>query len=472
MGALALASLAYSIHHTAADPAAAYFVTPDPRVGVRRGRPARAARRPTAGRGRARARLVARARRDRARGRALQRRHAVPRHRGGAPGRRRARRHLGGGAEPRCADARAPALPRRHLLLGLPVALAAARPRALSRPAARWTPSRPSRCSCSRSCSPGSPSSSSKTRSAPGALLARAAPAGRSPAPAPRPRSCWSSAVGGQRTAAASTSARPSAPRSICSPTARLLRRGRPRPASIRCENPKLRLTVVPSPIEAHKQRNSPVPEDRAARRCLRLRVRRAAGKATDDGRAHRRQPRRALARGARRRRPRARRWAGVSLSHTGCPLSKATKNLPQPRRDECVEWNRQVLAVVRAPPRGHDGLRLADLRRRRRDRARPRPARRAARRATSRPGRRCRASVKQIVVLRDTPKVARRHRHVRAGGDARATGAPVSPARPARRTALTPDSAAVAARALRSPRVQRRRPHALLLRPPRAATR
>ena len=110
------------------------------------------------------------------------------------------------------------------------------------------------------------------------------------------------------------------------------------------CENPKLRLTVVPSPIEAHKQRNAPCPKLELPRAAVRVRLRRRAV-------ARRRRRSRSSATatpptGGRRVDVVAARtsWAGVSISHTGCPLSKATKNLPQPRRTQCVRWNQQVL--------------------------------------------------------------------------------------------------------------------------------
>src|SRR4051794_21513180 len=36
--------------------------------------------------------------------------------------------------------------------------------------------------------------------------------------------------------------------------------------------------------------------------------------------------------------------WHGISLARTSCPLSKATRNMPEPARSQCVQWNRQVL--------------------------------------------------------------------------------------------------------------------------------
>jgi peptidoglycan/LPS O-acetylase OafA/YrhL len=170
------------------------------------------------------------------------------------------------------------------------------------------------------------------------------------------------------------------------------------------CRNPKLRLTVVPTPIEAHKQHNSPCPklEVRGLLYVCGFGV--APAKATTTvalvGDSHAAHWRAALSVVAK-----AKNWTGVSLSHTGCPLSKATKNLPQPRRSECVQWNKQVLQWFKRHPEvttvfvsqisggagviapGRDQL------------AAQRAGYAAAWKALP-------ATVKEIIVLRDTPKV------------------------------------------------------------------
>jgi peptidoglycan/LPS O-acetylase OafA/YrhL len=170
------------------------------------------------------------------------------------------------------------------------------------------------------------------------------------------------------------------------------------------CSNPRLRLTVVPSPIEAHKQRNSPCPklEVRGLLYVCGFGVAPAKAATTvalvgDSHAAHWRAALDVVARDQS--------WTGVSISHTGCPLSKATKNLPQPRRTQCVQWNRQVLQWFKRHPEvttvfvsqisggvgviapGRDQL------------AAQRAGYLAAWRALPR-------SVQRIVVLRDTPKV------------------------------------------------------------------
>ena len=100
-----------------------------------------------------------------------------------------------------------------------------------------------------------------------------------------------------------------------------------------------------------------------------------------------------------------AKNWTGVSISHTGCPLSKATKNLPEPRRTQCVRWNKQVLQWFKRHPEvttvfvsqisGGVGVIAPG----RNQLAAQRAGYLAAWKALP-------ASVKQIVVLRDTPKV------------------------------------------------------------------
>ena len=107
------------------------------------------------------------------------------------------------------------------------------------------------------------------------------------------------------------------------------------------CTNPKLRLQVVPTPLEAKQQRNAPCPL--IERRGLLYicgfgtpKVKPTIALVGDSHASHWRGAIDAVAR--------THKWAGVSLSHTGCPLSKATKNLPEPRRSECVKWNQQVI--------------------------------------------------------------------------------------------------------------------------------
>ena len=216
------------------------------------------------------------------------------------------------------------------------------------------------------------------------------------------------------------------------------------------CSNPRLRLKVVPTPIEAHKQRNSPCPklELRGLLYVCGFGV--APAKATttvallgDSHAAHWRAAVNVVAR--------QRKWAGVSISHTGCPFSKATKNLPEPRRTQCVQWNRQVLQWFKRHPEvttvfvsqisGGVGVIAPG----RNQLAAQKAGYLAAWKALP-------ASVQQIVVLRDTPKVV--------GDTDTCVQEAIGRHRPAgpacsvpRRSALSTDSAAIAAASLRDGR-------------------
>jgi hypothetical protein len=43
--------------------------------------------------------------------------------------------------------------------------------------------------------------------------------------------------------------------------------------------------------------------------------------------------------------------WRLKSLTLTGCPLSAAPRNLPEPAKSECAKWNQDVLAWFQAHP-------------------------------------------------------------------------------------------------------------------------
>ena len=147
----------------------------------------------------------------------------------------------------------------------------------------------------------------------------------------------------------------------------------------------------------------------------------------------------------------RQRGWTGVSLAHTGCPLSKATKNLPEPARSQCVEWNRQVLRWFAHHPEvttvfvsqisGGTGVVAPG----RNQLAAQRAGYLAAWRALP-------PSVQHIVVIRDTPKVVGDTdtcvQNAMGAGRRADVACAVS-----RRSALSEDSAAKAAASM-SPRV------------------
>jgi hypothetical protein len=146
--------------------------------------------------------------------------------------------------------------------------------------------------------------------------------------------------------------------------------------------------------------------------------------------------------------------WSGMSITHSSCPFSRATRNLVQPDRSHCLRWNEELLAWFGRHPEvdtvfasALSGGRGVIVPRGRNEFAARVRGYLAVWRALP-------ATVKHIVVIRDTPKVhadtldcVRRAMaaHRRAGA-ACAVG---------RRGRLDPDAAVVAARRLHSRRVQ-----------------
>ena len=220
------------------------------------------------------------------------------------------------------------------------------------------------------------------------------------------------------------------------------------------CHDPRLRHVVLPTPAEARRLPNSPCA--RAARGTDPNVCRfgadpgDAVGTIALVGDSHAGHWRAALETVAR-----ARRWHGLSLTHTSCPLSKAVRNLEGTERfRRCAEWKRSVFAWFQRhpevstvfvaglsggsgviPPRGQTKFEAA--------------VRGYVRAWAALP-----ATVEHIVVIRDSPKMERE------------TGACVEAAvaahrRPGlrcavpRRDALDRDPLVVAARRVDSARVQ-----------------
>ncbi|MEA2312431.1 MAG: hypothetical protein QOE28_2399 [Solirubrobacteraceae bacterium] len=222
-----------------------------------------------------------------------------------------------------------------------------------------------------------------------------------------------------------------------------------PRP----CDNPRLRLAVVPTPLQARDRRNAPcrligmrdllyvcsfgAPRSRATRTIALI------------GDSHASHWRAALDPVAR-----ARGWYGISLTHSGCPFNAAIamKALREPARSQCQRWNREVAAWLRAhrevttvfvsaisgsswvPAHGRSAFETAVA------------GFAAAWRALP-------PTVRQVVVIRDTPKASSNTAPcvMRAIAEHRRAG--VACALP-RAVAITPDAEAVAAARLRSRRV------------------
>jgi hypothetical protein len=122
--------------------------------------------------------------------------------------------------------------------------------------------------------------------------------------------------------------------------------------AGRRCVNPALRLTVVPTPAEAHQRPNAACGLDEVDGELHFCGFGAPHGKATVAlvGDSHASHWRAALDYVARRRG-----WSGISLAHAACPLSTTIyAALPQPGRRHCLAWNLQVALWLSRHPRIH----------------------------------------------------------------------------------------------------------------------
>jgi peptidoglycan/LPS O-acetylase OafA/YrhL len=170
------------------------------------------------------------------------------------------------------------------------------------------------------------------------------------------------------------------------------------------CHNPALRAIVVPTPVEAEKMPNAPC---RITERDQRLRVC-AFGVAPDRARttvavlgdSHASHWRPALDAVAK-----ARRWRGLSITRTGCAFSLATPAVVPRARAHCTQWKRQVLDWFHQHPEvgtvvvaAHAGAGVV---------APPnRDAFAVKRDGYAAAWRALPASVRRIVVIRDTPRM------------------------------------------------------------------
>lgn len=218
------------------------------------------------------------------------------------------------------------------------------------------------------------------------------------------------------------------------------------------CDNPALRHSVIPSPTTAAITPNSPcTPVERhdLVNVCL-FGVPEAS--ATADialvGDSHASHWRAAVGVAAR-----ARRWRGLSVTHTSCPFSDAVKALPAPLPQQCRRWNREVQAWFRQRPEVRVVL-VSEHRggipviTRSRDKFDAEVA------GYIRAWNRLPASVQHILVIRDNPEVPLRTFPCVVRAAARRER-PGSACALLRRRALRRDPAAVAVRRMRSDRVQ-----------------
>jgi peptidoglycan/LPS O-acetylase OafA/YrhL len=166
--------------------------------------------------------------------------------------------------------------------------------------------------------------------------------------------------------------------------------------ASRPCTNPRLRLTVVPTPAEARDRPNAACGLDRRDGELHLCGFGLRAGKQTvalvgDSHASHWRAALDVVARD--------RGWAGISLAHAACPLSTTIyAALPQPARSHCVAWNRQVGRWLGAHPEVHTLIVSAIAGGPTYAKVNAEAGYEAAWRALPR-------SITRIIVIRDTPK-------------------------------------------------------------------
>jgi peptidoglycan/LPS O-acetylase OafA/YrhL len=217
------------------------------------------------------------------------------------------------------------------------------------------------------------------------------------------------------------------------------------------CSDRKLRYRVVPTPAVARNKPNAPcrIIEKRSVQVCaFGVSEKRATGTIALVGDSHASHWRAALQVVARRKR-----WRGLSLTHTSCPFSRAIRKLVEPDRSRCIRWRSELVGWFRRHPEvstvfvsqlsGGTGIET---------KARDKFGAEMAGYVGA--WKSLPASVEHIVVIRDTPNVGGATdvcveraiaRHQRAGVVCAVT----------RSRALNRDAAATAAARMKTPRVQ-----------------
>jgi SGNH domain (fused to AT3 domains) len=210
-----------------------------------------------------------------------------------------------------------------------------------------------------------------------------------------------------------------------------------------RCNNPRLRLSVWPTPSEALITPNAlcrPLTVEPVSVCTFGVQKRRSRGAVVLLGDSHAEHWRAAVEVVAR-----ANRWRGLSMTHASCPFSAAVRRLQGRARTQCLAWKRGVLREFARHPEAStvfvsetSGGKGVEVRRGGREFA-------TEVRGYLRAWRELPVTVRHILVIRDTPKVQvttfdcirRAVKSRRAPGPACALP---------RATALDPDPAAVAA--------------------------
>jgi peptidoglycan/LPS O-acetylase OafA/YrhL len=218
------------------------------------------------------------------------------------------------------------------------------------------------------------------------------------------------------------------------------------------CNNRALRTKVVPLPVAAKREDNAPCPNFRKERgvSVCDFGVKPAQAKRTiallgDSHASHWRAPLDQVAR--------EHGWRGLSATRTSCVFSKATKLTPEPTRTQCLDWVENVPHFFRKHPE-IDTVFIVAIAGGKVKVPRGRTMFEAKINGVRRAWQTLPATVKHIIVIRDTPRIFRRtvdciDAAIKAGRPA--AGACSLP----RASALEADPAVIAARKEHSPRVQ-----------------
>lgn len=218
------------------------------------------------------------------------------------------------------------------------------------------------------------------------------------------------------------------------------------------CENPALRTEVVPLPVAARSEENAPCPNFRkeAGVSVCEFGAEPAQAQKTvallgDSHASHWRAPLDAVAR--------SRGWHGLSVTRTSCVFSAATKLTPEPTKSQCLRWVRAVPEFFRAHPE-IDTVFIVALTGGRVNVPKGRTMFEAKMNGVRKAWRTLPDSVKHIVVIRDTPRITQST--IDCIDDAIEAGKPAgTTCAVPREEALEEDPAIVAARREHSPRVQ-----------------
>jgi peptidoglycan/LPS O-acetylase OafA/YrhL len=218
------------------------------------------------------------------------------------------------------------------------------------------------------------------------------------------------------------------------------------------CENRALRRQVVPAPVAARQELNAPCPNFRREEGVSVCEFGAPAAQATgniallgDSHASHWRAPLDAVAR--------ERGWHGLSVARTSCPFSTATKLTPEPTRTQCRDWVAAVPAFFRAHPE-IDTVLVSAITGGRVKVPKGRTKREAKVNGYRNAWRTLPATVRHIVVLRDSPKIFNSTVDCIAGAIAEHADAGARCA-VRRRASLVPDPEAIAAREDGSARTQ-----------------